>query len=185
MGPAELRAAYDEQVRRCVRSTSPAIERDEHVVREVRDDWSGVIWSDLEGTDADAAIAAQVERFASRRGRWEWKLYSYDRPADLPSRLRAAGLRPEPEEAVLVAAIDELDRDVPLPPGFELIAVEDEQSARALVALQDAVFGSPHPGLSEALAAALAERPPSAAALMVRVRWDAGGGRPTRADAGQ
>lgn len=169
MDPAEVLAAYDEQVRRGARAGSPGygLERDGPVVREVRDEWAAVTWSELDEQSADAAIAAQVERFARRGGRWEWKLYSYDRPADLPSRLRAAGLRPEPEESLLVAEVAALaDTRVEVPDGAELVAVEDEAGARALVAMQDQVFGRSRSGIEQALIAALAERPPRAAAVM-------------------
>lgn len=167
MDPAAVLGAFDEQVRRGTRSASGyGFERDGRVVREVREGWAAVVWSDLDEDTADAAIAAQIRYFQARGGRWEWKLHSYDLPPDLPSRLRAAGLRAEPEESVLVAAVDELERRVALPPGVELVDVEDDASVRALVALQDEVFGSSHPGMAEALTKALAERPPSAAGLM-------------------
>jgi GNAT superfamily N-acetyltransferase len=165
--PAAVLAEFDEQVRRGMRSPpGHGFERDGRVVREVRDGWAAVMWSDLDEDTADAAIAAQIRHFRARGGRWEWKLHSYDLPPDLPSRLLAAGLRAEPEESVLVAAVDELERRVALPPGVELVDVVDDASVGALVALQDEVFGSSHPGMAEALSKALIERPPSAAALM-------------------
>src|SRR2546423_513541 len=82
-------------------------------------------------TNADAVIAAQVARFAELGRSWEWKLYSYDRPADLPDRLRAAGFTPEPDEALLVAAIADLDLDVPAPDGLELRPVTGPADAEA------------------------------------------------------
>ncbi len=168
---AALLAAYDEQVRRLSGGGSAAavVERDGPVVREVRDEWAGVTWSALDEHNADAVIAAQIERFAARGGRWEWKLYSYDGPVDLPQRLIAAGLHPEPEESVLVATLDELDLEVALPPGVEIASVSDEAAVRALVALQDEVFGDPKPGMAEALLAELSESPPAAAALVALV----------------
>lgn len=166
MEAAAVLAAFDAQVRRGASYTGDGVERDGRVVREVRDDWAGVVWSDLDEHSADAAIAAQVRHFRARGGPWEWKLHSHDRPADLPRRLRAAGLRAEPEESVLVAALDELELEPDVPAGVELVAVEDERSARALVALQDEVFGSSHPGMVDALVAALAQRPTGAAGVV-------------------
>ncbi len=173
MDCAAVRAAYDEQVRRRAhpagalgRRAHPAAERDGRVVREVREQWAGVTWSDLDERTADAAIAAQLERFADRNGRWEWKLYSYDRPADLPARLRAAGLRAEEEEALLVAEIAELDLDTAIPAGVELVEPREQAAVRALVAFQDEIFGSGHPGMAEELIAALARSPPEAVAVM-------------------
>jgi hypothetical protein len=88
-------AAFDEQIRRHPTSNAPEghIEHDGDVVRCIGgvDGWSGVAWSALEATDADAVIAAQVSRFAELGRPWEWKHYAHDRPRDLPERLLAAG----------------------------------------------------------------------------------------------
>src|SRR6478736_8052881 len=101
--------AFDEQIRRHPEQegTDGCVEHADGVVRVLAgaDGWSGVTWSDLDERDADAAIAASIGRFAGLPHEWEWKHYSYDRPPDLPARLRAAGLRPEPAEALLVAEI--------------------------------------------------------------------------------
>lgn len=55
------------------------------------DGWTGVTWSELDEDTADRVIAEQISRFATQGRSLEWKHYSYDRPVDLPSRLRAAG----------------------------------------------------------------------------------------------
>ena len=157
-------AAYDEQVRR--NPGQGRVERDEAVVRVVGG-WSGVVWSDLTAATADAAIAATIDRFARLgAGGWEWKHYSYDRPADLPQRLLAAGLTAEPAEALMVAEIAELALDVPPPAGVELHAVMDEQGVDALVRVHDEVFGEDHAGLRRELPARLARRPPTVAAAI-------------------
>src|SRR6202042_1162655 len=64
---------------------------------------SRVTWSDLDSASADAVIAAQLAFFAARGEPFEWKLFDYDRPADLGSRLAGAGLVPDEEELVMVA----------------------------------------------------------------------------------
>jgi hypothetical protein len=163
-------AAYDEQVRRNP-DAGPGrhVERDGHVVRVVADEddgWSGVVWSDLDGVDADAVIAAQASRFAELRGTWEWKYYSYDRPEDLPERLRAAGLQPDPVEGLLVADIDELDLAVPPPSGVRLVPVSDAQGADALVRVHNEVFGGDHASVGRAVLAALADRPSTGQAVL-------------------
>src|SRR5215469_18931849 len=53
--------------------------------------WSGIAWSDLDTETADEVIADQVRFFPARGERFEWKLYSYDRPADLGQRLPGGG----------------------------------------------------------------------------------------------
>ena len=52
------------------------------------------IWSDLDESNADAAIAGAGRRSSAPLGpEFEWKRFGYDQPADLPDRLERAGLR--------------------------------------------------------------------------------------------
>ena len=164
-------AAFNEQMRRRPEVGVPGrrVERDGPVVRSVPDGpgWAGVTWSDLDDTNADAVIAAQVARFAELGRPWEWKLYSYDRPADLPDRLRAAGFTPEPAEALLVAAIADLDLDVPAPDGLELRPVTGRADADALVAVHDKVFsGGDHAAIGEHVMAGLGVDPAPVAGVV-------------------
>ena len=130
------------------------------------DGWTGVTWSDLDQVSADAAIAAQISRFAELSRPWEWKHYSYDQPPDLPDRLLAAGFTPEPAEALLVAEVAELTLDVPPPRGVELRAVDDKQDVEALVRVHDEVFGGDHAAVGEALLAGLEQHPARVAAAV-------------------
>jgi GNAT superfamily N-acetyltransferase len=169
MDAAAVLAAYDEQVRRNPGAEPGShVERDDAVVRVVTDDdgWSGVVWSNLGGLDADAVIAAQVARFAELGRPWEWKHYSHDRPEDLPRRLRAAGLEPDPVEALLVAEIEELALDVPPPRDVRLVPVTDESGADALVRVHDAVFGGDHAAVGRAVLAGLARQPSTVEAVL-------------------
>lgn len=156
--PAVL-AAFEEQMRRRpVAGPGVRVEGDERVTRTVGTDaqWSAVVWSDLAEDDADEVIAAEVAR---ARGPLEWKLYSHDRPADLPDRLTAAGLRPEPAETVMVAELADLDLPVDAPDGVRLATVEDDAGVQTMVDVHLAVFGSVHAGTAEAVRAALDHRP--------------------------
>jgi len=141
-------AAYDEQVRRRPTADGPdvRVERADGVVRTVSSGggWTGVTWSDLNEVTADTVIAAQVDRFTHLMRSWEWKHYSYDLPPDLPQRLRAAGLTPEPVEALLVAEIADLALDVQVPAGVRLLPVVDAQGVSDLVRVHEEVFGGDH-----------------------------------------
>jgi GNAT superfamily N-acetyltransferase len=158
-------AAFDAQIRR---RPDGRVERDGGVVRFVSDGgWSGVSWSDLDEASADEAIAAQFGRF---EGAWEWKHYSYDSPADLPERLIAAGLTPEPAEALMVAGIADLSLGAAPPPGVELVEAVDAAGIAAVVSVHDEVFGGDHSALMAEFAGmpgvallALAGRKPIAA----------------------
>jgi ribosomal protein S18 acetylase RimI-like enzyme len=165
-----VRVAFDEQVRRRPVADEPGsrVEHDHAVIRLVSggDGWNGVIWSDLDRVSAEAAIAAQISRFAQLARPWEWKHYSYDQPPDLPDRLLAAGLTREPTEALLVAEIADLEFEVPSPPGVELRAVVDRAGVEALVSVHDEVFAEDHSALGRALLAGLAQRHHTTAAVV-------------------
>jgi ribosomal protein S18 acetylase RimI-like enzyme len=177
MDPEAVLAAYDEQIRRDPTSGPPDgwVERDAHVVRYLGGPaaWRGVPWSDLgrvgTGADVDEVIAEQVARFAVAGSSWEWKHYSHDLPADLPERLRAAGLVPEPAEALMVAELAGLAPDVAAPPGVELLPVTDEDGARDLVRVHEEVFGGDHCAVGRSVLAGLAARPVRTRAVVARV----------------
>ncbi|NEK60210.1 GNAT family N-acetyltransferase [Geodermatophilus sabuli] len=118
--------------------------------------WTTVVWSDLSEADADRVIAAEVAR---SEGPLEWKLYSHDRPADLPDRLRAAGLRPEPAETVMVADLADLQLPVPTPGGVRLTTVEDDAGVEAMTDVHRGAFGTVHAGSGTAVRAALQLHP--------------------------
>lgn len=105
----ELLAAYDTQLRGHVHDLLPdsvRVERDGPLVRTLRFGNRGFVeyrdLAGLDGEDLDMLIARQVQVFATRGEPFEWKLHGHDRPADLPERLRAAGLVPEDTETVVI-----------------------------------------------------------------------------------
>jgi GNAT superfamily N-acetyltransferase len=169
MDSLAVRAVFDEQLRRHpeLDAADATIERDDRVIRSLAEDgWQGVCWSDLDETNADEVIAAQLRRFGELGRDWEWKHYSYDTPDDLPERLRAAGFVPEPSETLLVAAIADLSLDVEPPTGIELRPVVDASDVAALVAVHDAVFGGDHTATGRRLLNAMERRPDSVSAVI-------------------
>jgi len=63
--------------------------------------------SRLDEGNADAVISEQTDYFRSINQDFEWKVYSYDRPADLTARLQAHGFVLEDAEAVVVLDLQE------------------------------------------------------------------------------
>jgi GNAT superfamily N-acetyltransferase len=151
-------AGFDEQMRR-----NPPLEPGSHVEREERvtrvisdgDGWNGVLWTDLTQADAEAVVGAQLSRFAAVAKPWEWKYYSYDQPADLPARLRAAGFVPAPAETVLIAEITSLNLDVRPPADVQLMPVTDAHGVATVVRVHDEVFGGHHEAIGSAIMTAL------------------------------
>lgn len=156
-------AALDEQLRA---NPSPSVsggrlERAGNVnryVSEEPDGWSGIEWSDLDESTADSVIAGQVSYFAELGRTFEWKYYAHDRPADLPDRLRRAGLEPGEEEALMVADVADVPADLVPPEGIRLVPVTDAEGVRLLVAVHEEVFGEDHSAYGEEILRRL--RPP-------------------------
>jgi ribosomal protein S18 acetylase RimI-like enzyme len=108
----EVLARFDSQIRQRLTPPRPGwtVERVGRVKRCTTPDdaeWGNFVeWTDLGADDAVEEIAAQIEHFGALGRRFEWKYYAYDRPADLPGLLAAAGFVPEEEESVLVGEVD-------------------------------------------------------------------------------
>lgn len=177
MDRAAVLAAFDRQLRDTVRPLGVGrLERVGNVIRCVSpfaDGWNGIDYSDLDAASADAAIAEQIAYFTGLGRSFEWKYYTHDRPDDLPDRLRAAGLRPEPEEALLVAEIADLPTDLPVPAGIEIRAVTDDAGLELVRQVHEDVFGGDHGPTVAALRKRLTEDP---GALVVLLAMD--GDRP-------
>jgi GNAT superfamily N-acetyltransferase len=158
--PAVL-AAFDEQMRRHpAAGPGVRVEVEERVTRTVGTDasWSAVVWSDLTEANADEVIAAEIARST---GPLEWKLYAHDLPADLPERLRAAGLTPEPAETLMVADVADLELPVPAPDGVRLATVDDDAGVQTMLRVHDEVFGpgTTFPSVVEGVRTSLGMRP--------------------------
>jgi len=175
MDHASVLAAFDEQVRRSTRpdGTGAVYQADERVVRRIATDGaggSGVFWSALDARTADDVIAAQVTLFAARGEEFEWKLYSYDQPADLAARLRAAGFVPEQPESLMIGELSQVLRvlgDAELPPGVRFERISEPSAVELLVGVHDAVFGGDHAELRESVRAQLAAAPELIALVVV------------------
>jgi hypothetical protein len=112
MKNSEMLAIFDKEVRRECEWTRM---RREVLPRLVRYTLTGVgkgggfiSWSDLTADTADGAIQNQIDTYQGLNLDFEWKVYSYDQPPDLPERLLAHGFTAEEPEALMVADIDDL-----------------------------------------------------------------------------
>jgi hypothetical protein len=170
MDDAALLDAFDTQVRRAVAAphgfTVDLVDEPAPVLRLTPGadaSWGGgVFWCDLDESTADAAIAAAVEWFRPRGREFEWKHYGYDRPADLPDRLLAAGFEPDEEEALVVGEVDVVRRRLaaaPVPEGVTVRRLREDADGRAadwrgIADLHAAVWGEDGTEMTNAVAAA-------------------------------
>ncbi|WOP38959.1 GNAT family N-acetyltransferase [Streptomyces sp. Li-HN-5-13] len=163
-------ALYDRDVRERARpdGSGARVERAGDVVRQVgsADDWNGVLWTGLDATGADAAIAGQIAHFTGLGLAFEWKLYGHDRPEDLGQRLRSAGFTAEPGETLMVGAVADLALDAEPPEGVRLQAVTDPAGVELLVDVHEQAFGTDGSRLRHRLLSQLAADPGSFVAVL-------------------
>lgn len=117
MDKAAVLRAYDSQLRRSTDPPAPGwtvelLDDPAPLVRMTAPEGSqwgdGIVWSDLDESNADAAIASTIAYFRGLGRTFEWKHHGYDGPADLRDRLRAAGLEPDDEEALVAGEVEEV-----------------------------------------------------------------------------
>ncbi|MCC7360289.1 MAG: GNAT family N-acetyltransferase [Anaerolineales bacterium] len=102
----------------------------------------GARWTDAE---ADARIAAVVERFRAMGHGFQWWVTRYDTPADLPARLERHGLvRAGGYEKMLRRQLADLS-DIPFNPELELVLVDgaDEAVFQAAMHVITVAFNEP------------------------------------------
>jgi GNAT superfamily N-acetyltransferase len=133
-------------MREDARPDSPGarVERVGKVVRQVGTEhgWNGVIWSDLDESTADAAIAEQMRYFGELGREFEWKLYGHDKPEGLGKRLRAAGFVAQPEETLMIAELGDLALDAQPPEGVRLLPVTDRAGVDLVADVHEQAFGT-------------------------------------------
>ncbi|MCL6669894.1 GNAT family N-acetyltransferase [Streptomyces panaciradicis] len=170
MDHAAVLALFDRDMREGAQPDGPGtrVERVGGVVRQVSTarGWNGVVWSDLDGTTAQAAISEQIDYFSGLGREFEWKLYGHDRPVDLGERLRAAGFSAEPEETLMIAEAAGLDLDAEPPEGVRLLPVTDAAGVHLVADVHEKAFGTDGSRLREQLLARLAAEPDTILAVV-------------------
>lgn len=163
-------ALFDRDMREGAQPDGPGahVERDGRVVRQVAAEhgWNGVVWSDLDETNADKAIADQVAHYTGLDREFEWKLYGHDLPFDLGQRLRSAGFTPEPEETLMIAEVADLSLDVHPPEGVRFLPVTDQAGVDLVADVHEKAFGTDSSRLRHQLLARLRDDPDTVVAVV-------------------
>jgi hypothetical protein len=129
------------------RATFPGFDRTDlgHLVRytpQASDDEGLVVFAVLADEEADRRIVEQLDHFGSLGRAFEWKVYAFDRPADLRVRLAAHGFVADEEETLMAWPTGQSTRrSAPLQPGYTLRRVVDANAIDAIIALQEVVWG--------------------------------------------
>lgn len=156
MDVQQIRDRLDAE-RRSLAYPGETLEMLPHVTRLASADGTqhSVIYACLPDDDAERLIEEQVSHYRRIQQRFEWKVYSHDRPADLRERLARHGFEIGPCEAVLVL-------DLSSPPPW--IAETDMSGVRRIDRPEDlplfksaagAVFGKDYSFTTRELAAAI------------------------------
>jgi hypothetical protein len=103
---------------------------------------STIVYSRHDPEDLAAAIAAEIRYFGELGHEFEWKTYAHDRPPDLVERLRAAGFTIGPPEAVVVAEIGQVLRQLPETP-IHVERLTDPDGLDDYVAVSAGIWSSP------------------------------------------
>ncbi|MDH6521126.1 GNAT superfamily N-acetyltransferase [Streptomyces sp. SAI-208] len=170
MDHAAVLALFDRDMREGAQPDGPGarVERVGRVVRQVADEhgWNGVVWSDLDASSADEAIARQIAHYTGLGREFEWKLYGHDLPIDLGQRLRAAGFTAEPEETLMIAEAADLTLDVEPPAGIRFLPVTDRAGVGLVADVHEKAFGTDSSRLRHQLLARLQDDPDTVVAVV-------------------
>jgi GNAT superfamily N-acetyltransferase len=170
MDHAAVLALFDRDMREGAQPDSPEsrIERVGKVVRQVSSEqgWNGVVWSDLDDSGADAAIAEQIAYFSGLGREFEWKLYGHDLPMDLGQRLRSAGFTAQPEETLMIGEVADLILDAEPPEGIRVLPVTDRAGVDLVADVHEAAFGTDSTRLRHQLLAQLTADPDTVVAVV-------------------
>ncbi|MEU9338333.1 GNAT family N-acetyltransferase [Streptomyces sp. NPDC048290] len=163
-------ALFDRDMRESARPDGPdaVVERVGRVVRQTAPahGWNGVLWSDLDESTADAAIARQIADFTALGREFEWKVYGHDLPVDLGQRLASAGFTPEPEETLMIGEVADLDLDADAPDGIRIVPVTDPAGVDLAVAVHERAFGTDGSRLRRRMLAQLQADPDAVVAVL-------------------
>jgi GNAT superfamily N-acetyltransferase len=96
---------------------------------------------DLSGVDVDALIARQRDFFAARGQGVEWQTRAHDLPADMPSRLLAAGFQPDEKETVMIGTAADLTTEPALADGIRIRRTDDDADMHRIAEMTCGVWG--------------------------------------------
>jgi hypothetical protein len=108
-----------------------------------------ITYQDLDGAEADAIGRMVGEALAHFQAnpeitKVEWKTRGHDHAPGLHEALLEHGFTPDEPESIMVGDAQALAVDVTLPDGVTLRRVTEAPDIRAMIAMQDEVFGNSH-----------------------------------------
>lgn len=153
MEKQELLVLFDQELRRNLHSHGFRREETEHVVRHVsmHGERGFIISSDVNEQNARQTIQDELSYFNNLGVGFEWKVYSYDKPAHLKDILEEEGFFIEPQEALMVLDVTKMPPLSQMNESAILKEIADEKGIRELISLIDIIWEESHVELGNRL----------------------------------
>lgn len=162
MDRLQMITLYNQDQRQTVEYPGMRREVTPNVVRHIDTSGNGegaIIYSQLDGANADDSIREQVAYFENIGQDFEWKVYDYDRPSDLKERLAACGFHVEEAEAIMVLDLEEAP-EILWQPGLSTVQrIRDPEKLSDVLIVEEQVWNEDFSSLGHYLEEALSNYP--------------------------
>ncbi len=154
MDQQQIRQIYDRYIR--LEADYPNFTREElpGIVRMAPrggDERGFLAYTQLNESNVEAAIEAQIAHFEKLGRDFEWKLYDYDTPGDLKQRLAQHGFKIGEDEAILFFDLTPLPERLRLPVQADVRRLEPGQPLDDILTIENEVWGTDHSSLVQRL----------------------------------
>jgi ribosomal protein S18 acetylase RimI-like enzyme len=143
--PVAILAQYDREMRKDPPDSSGAhFAREGPIVRE-EGDADTIVYADLTHETAPVVVREQARRARSLNRTLEWKVYSHDRPPELPSLLEQEGFRADEPETLVALELEGPPGSLAAAPDVVVREVTERSGFDDGVAVSAAAFGPSGP----------------------------------------
>jgi GNAT superfamily N-acetyltransferase len=118
-----------------------------------------ITFTDLPPGREDAMLREQIDHFDGLGRGFEWKVYEFDRPADLQARLARERFVAGPIEAFMVFPLAGAGAAREAPPGIRIERITTHAGVLDFVRVDQEVWGKPKPWIEPVMMSRLRERP--------------------------
>ena len=159
---AQLLTLYTQDQRQNITYPDARREALPGLVRHVARDKGGegtVLFSQFNAEEADARIDAQIAYFAGIGQDFEWKVFDYDTPPDLATRLAKRGFELEEVEAIMVLDLVNAPAKLFQPVAHMIRKITTHEELAVLIELEEEIWGEDFGGLAHYLEGILSDNP--------------------------
>ena len=168
---SQMMEIFDREVRRECEWTRMQREALPDIVRYTEmdsPDGGYISWSALTSETADERIQEQIAHYRSLKMEFEWKIYSYDTPADLPQRLLKHGFSAGDPEALMLAGMDDLPESYWTMDATAVTRITTPEGVDEIVLMESEVWGKEKSGFSRGMKFDLVHNPDHLSVFAVR-----------------